>query len=606
MHRRIPTGAGPDFLHRLLESMTDGVSLCSADGTIVYANAAEERMFGAGPDGLVGTPVSEQSAEPERDAAFWAEVDAAIRKTGEWRGAQRNRRRDGSVFGTVATIASVVFDGAPHRLCIRRDLTEERRMRRELADSQARLELATHAAEIGIWDWDLRTGRLVYSETAKAIFGFPAGAPVTLEQVRAVTHPDDLPRTSQMARRALDPKLREREPYEYRAVRPDGSVRWILAHGEAIFADSVSDKAIRYVGTVQDITGRKEVLQALEDSEARLRLALKAGKLAIWEYRAATDTIVSSPELNALLGFPADQVVSSDELRSRYAPGQREVLRDVALQALERGERTMQAEVRFLLPGGRELWMLIRADFLYAPGAAFPDCLGVVLDISEQKRAQEHLRLLVDELNHRVKNTLAVVQSISAQTLRAASSPADAHLRFEGRLQALARAHDILTAEFWHGAELGQVALAAVAPHAGRPGRRLQASGPAVMLEPRTALSLAMAFHELATNALKYGALSSPDGHVELSWSLRDEAEGPGGGARLDIVWRESGGPAVAAPSRKSFGSRLIERSLASEPGGRVAFDYRPEGLVCTLSAIVRSPASAKAEPGAAALAGSG
>jgi PAS domain S-box-containing protein len=375
--------------------------------------------------------------------------------------------KDGTDFTTSASINVIEFQGQPHFLCVQHDVTQARLTQEALAESRMRLDLATQAAEIGVWDWDVQTDQMVYSERAKAICGFPPGAPVTFKQVRDATHPDDLPHTSAQARRALDPALRDRSPYEYRIVRPDGTIRWVIAHGQAIFPEE-SGSATRYVGTIQDITERKQTAQALQDSENRLKLALHAGRLAVWEYRAATDSVVGSPELYAFLGFPADREVPLAELRSRYAPGQQEALRAAGRAALERGDTFMEAEVRYELPGGVDRWALLRADFIFPPGATAPDVLGVLVDITERKQAEDNLRLLVDELNHRVKNTLAVVQSISAQTFSEAADPGDAHRRFQSRIQALAGAHDILTARYWVEADLAEVVAASLRPHVAR------------------------------------------------------------------------------------------------------------------------------------------
>jgi two-component sensor histidine kinase len=211
--------------------------------------------------------------------------------------------------------------------------------------------------------------------------------------------------------------------------------------------------------------------------------------------------------------------------------------------------------------------------------------LAIISDISARKQAenaqanhQSQLRLLINELNHRVKNTLATVQSMAAQTLRNEPDPTVAFEKFEARLMGLSRVHDILTRESWHGAELSEVVERALRPF-DEAGTRFVVQGPPVRLQPGGALTMALILHELATNALKYGALSTPEGRVELSWTYDPEHRA------LQGVWVESGGPTVVEPTRKGFGSRLIERSLRGELKGAAVMDYRPEGLLCTLNA---------------------
>jgi PAS domain S-box-containing protein len=202
---------------------------------------------------------------------------------------------------------------------------------------------------------------------------------------------------------------------------------------------------------------------------------------------------------------------------------------------------------------------------------------------AEQQHYQGQLRLLIHELNHRVKNTLATVQSMAAQTLKSEPDPVMAFQKFEARLMGLSQVHDVLTRESWHGAALGDVAERALAPFTG-PAGLIRINGPAVWLAPNGALTMALIFHELATNALKYGALSTAEGVVTLGWTYDVDAR------TLDLTWVESGGPPVREPTRRGFGSRLIERSLRGELKGEATMDYRPGGLVCAMRAILSDP----------------
>jgi PAS domain S-box-containing protein len=209
-------------------------------------------------------------------------------------------------------------------------------------------------------------------------------------------------------------------------------------------------------------------------------------------------------------------------------------------------------------------------------------------EIADRREAEKHRELLINELNHRVKNTLATVQSIAAQTLRTGDLDADVRRRLDSRLMALSDAHNLLTEHNWEGATLGQVVEMALRPHRSEREDRFATSGPEVHLQPKTALAVAMALHELATNAIKYGALSVPGGAVSLHWQVAEVPEGP----RLRMVWTERGGPAVAPPTRKGFGTRLIERGLAAELGGSVDLAYAPEGVVCRIDTRLPQAAS--------------
>jgi PAS domain S-box-containing protein len=216
-----------------------------------------------------------------------------------------------------------------------------------------------------------------------------------------------------------------------------------------------------------------------------------------------------------------------------------------------------------------------------------PDLLLTVRTLGEQvgrvlerRRREAHLQLLVGELNHRVKNMLAIVQSIAAQTLRDGGGDGASRRAFESRLAALADAHDLLTSENWESASLRQV-IEKAGTGCGAPPGRVSIEGPDVRVEPRTAVSFAMAVHELCTNAVKYGALSNDEGTVRVAWDVEES----GDESRLRFCWAEEGGPPVEAPQRRGFGTRMIERALAAELGGSARIDFHPQGVRCLVEA---------------------
>jgi two-component sensor histidine kinase len=199
--------------------------------------------------------------------------------------------------------------------------------------------------------------------------------------------------------------------------------------------------------------------------------------------------------------------------------------------------------------------------------------LQISADLDEQKRTEQHHRLLIDELNHRVKNTLALVQSFAIHTFRA-SPERD---KFEGRIMAVARSHDLLSQATWKSISLRDLLRIKLDPY--KNGSTYELEGPAVELRPKTALALGLAFHELSTNAAKYGALSGHAGLIRVSWSVRGENEQ----RQLSVCWKEEGGPEVKPVRKRGFGLRLIERSLSLELNGQVRFRFEPPGLLCEL-----------------------
>ena len=202
------------------------------------------------------------------------------------------------------------------------------------------------------------------------------------------------------------------------------------------------------------------------------------------------------------------------------------------------------------------------------------------VDLTKHKLEEAHSKMLIEELNHRVKNTLATVQSIVRQGLRSASDPKVMQNAIESRLFALSRSHDLLTRENWKSASIGDVLVDALSPYTADGGAdRIVISGDTVRFKPRAALALGVAFNELATNAVKYGALSNAAGSILIDWRNKAMPQGD----RFVLNWRERDGPLVTPPSRKGFGSRMIERGLAHELQGTVHLSYPESGVVCTI-----------------------
>ncbi|CAA9245678.1 MAG: hypothetical protein AVDCRST_MAG08-1842 [uncultured Acetobacteraceae bacterium] len=232
-------------------------------------------------------------------------------------------------------------------------------------------------------------------------------------------------------------------------------------------------------------------------------------------------------------------------------------------------------------------------DFVYQPILGDDGRVSGIFvegsDVTDRVRAMDQQRLLIAELNHRVKNTLATIQSIAAQTLRSTPSPQDFRRSFEARLVALSHTHDVLTRTHWQGADLRRLLKAELGPYG---ESRVALHGADVLLPPSAALPLGLVFHEMATNAAKYGALSAEAGLVSVHWKT---IGGPAG-RHLVLDWTETGGPPVAAPSRRGFGSRLIERSLGGGSGD-AHLDFRPEGVAARLRVRLGNAASDPAAP---------
>jgi len=310
----------------------------------------------------------------------------------------------------------------------------------------------------------------------------------------------------------------------------------------------------------------------LRESEERFRQMAEDSPIMIW----ISDSTGRCLQINPLLrDFWGVEDVATFEWSATLHP---EDLEDVARQMQEAVSRRTSVTVkgRYRRNDGvyRVLETVARPNF--GSDGEFQGMIGVNVDVTEREEADEHKRLLINELNHRVKNTLAVVQAVARQTFRTDAPRGVQQETFEGRLAALAQAHNLLAAESWQSASLEEVARNSVN---GDAGTRVRISGPYVKLEPKQAVTTAMALHEMYTNAVKHGSLRDPDGSVMLQWQLRAKPD-PG----LTLTWSEQGPLPIGEPTRRGFGTTMIKQALGTELNADVHLDYLPGGLVCTVT----------------------
>jgi PAS domain S-box-containing protein len=315
-------------------------------------------------------------------------------------------------------------------------------------------------------------------------------------------------------------------------------------------------------------------MSALRDSEERLRLAFEAARMGWWDYDIDSDQVTWSPSLTRIMGFSTESFGGTLAGATEHVhPDDRAKFLALVRQGIG-AEETHTCELRFLRADGSVRWSLAAGQVIRNPAGHAVRFAGVDLDITERKEAEERQDVLLRELDHRAKNLLAVVQSVLR--LSKAETVQEFITAMEGRIWALSRAHTLLSESRWHSVDLGRIVDEEIAPFASKQAKQVQAIGPAVSLLPSTAQSLALALHELLTNAVKYGALSTAGGHVVLAWRLEADA--------LLIDWVESGGPPTATPARRGFGTKLIDATVEHQLRGSVAFDWRMEGLRCTIS----------------------
>jgi PAS domain S-box-containing protein len=321
----------------------------------------------------------------------------------------------------------------------------------------------------------------------------------------------------------------------------------------------------------------------LTQSEQGRSLALAAGQMGSWDWEPGTDEWRWDEGQYRIFGVePRKFKITADNIRALIHPDDWASLEKIVRGMVE-GTRTQQTEFRVLRSNGEIRWCIGTAAASVDGAGKAVRISGVTIDVTDRKEAEERQVLLAREVDHRARNALAVIQSIIRLTR--ARNVGDYIEALEGRVMALARAHTLLSDSRWHGADLAALVAEELAPF--RAGNRITFNGPDISLQPATAQGLALALHELATNAAKHGALSSPAGKITLGWHLQGEA--------LTLHWAENGGPRITRPSSRNFGLKVIVASVEQQLGGRASFDWDAKGLRCRFSI----PCSELTKPGA-------
>ncbi|MDP4005532.1 PAS domain S-box protein [Methylobacterium sp. NEAU K] len=595
---RRATRRSEDRYQAVFEGALDhAIAVMDRDGRITDWNAAAVRILGWSPDEIRGEPAAVLFTPEDRAADVPAQAMRLALETGRSSDERWHLRRDGTrVFASGEMLALRDDDGvATGFLTILRDRTEQRAAlsrleasERALAVERAFLAAILRQAPVGIVIAYADGGSLV-NLRAEAMLGHGAGERAG-EEARAAgigpVDPDGRPygAADDPTQRALRRGETVRDARMLYRREPEGEPRrWEVSSTPIPGPDGRPAAAVT---VLVDVEEELCALDAARTSQARLATVMDAVPVGILLAEAPSGRIVMgnrrirdvlghdtlyaavSADYGAYVAFHADDrpVAPEDYPLARICAGD-----------VDRAE----LEVRYQRPGGSRRWIAITGEAIKDAAGATIGAVVAISDIEARKRTEANQDLLNRELSHRLKNTLALVQAIAAQTLRNAPDIDAARESLAARLIALGQAHDILLAGHAEAASVAAVVNGTLALHQDGPGR-IGLDGPDLLIGPSAALSLALMLHELATNAAKYGALSTQTGRVAVTWGV---APGPAGQETFTLAWRESGGPPVTRPTRKGFGSRLIERGLAGAVGGRAVLNYARSGLVCTLTA---------------------
>lgn len=359
-----------------------------------------------------------------------------------------------------------------------------------------------------------------------------------------------------------------------------------LGRGEPFAIRESTVREVNAVGAALE-RARRDIDQGtagLRESEEQLRTAAEAAQFGVHEYDAVNDRTMRSPQFLAILGAdPADATATFETGLDFVHPDDREATGRHKRRILQDAGGRYELEYRIRRRDGQVRWVMDRGQVIRDGAGKALRVVGVVLDITEKKEAEQRQYLLFDELNHRVKNTLAIVQALAQQTLRTKPDPRQFADAFADRLDSLARAHSLLTNDSWRGATLKDIVTTALAAFFDE-GMAIDIGGDPVLIPANTTITLSLMLHELATNAAKYGALSSSGGRLSIGWTVIPS----GSGLAIDLHWREEGGPPVEPPRNRGFGSRLLATS-AQQMGAQLEIEHAAQGFRCRLRFTVPS-----------------
>ena len=328
----------------------------------------------------------------------------------------------------------------------------------------------------------------------------------------------------------------------------------------------------------------------LQESEQQLRLATEAAEIGLWDIDNVANTLFWPPRVKAMFGISPDVPVTMADFYAGLHPDDKEATLAAFAAACDPQKRALyDAEYRAIgKEDGRVRWVAAKGRGMFDANGNCIRIVGTAVDITERKQAQERQLLLAREVDHRARNALAVVQAI----VRLTKAPSkEGYVKaVEGRIQALAQAHTLLSESRWEGADVRRLVAEEIAPYRSADPKRVRIEGPPLSLSPERSQSLALVLHELATNSAKYGALSTPEGVLAIRWSIETGA--------LDLQWEESGGPPVTPPSSHGFGTKIMNASIKHQIGGNVAWDWRTSGLHCSLQIPLGRDGDSGLDPG--------
>jgi PAS domain S-box-containing protein len=567
-------------LRELLGALPAAIFVTDADGRITYCNQAAVELWGKRPE--LGTDrwcdlarfyCADGKPANLRDCP----TEIALRRGKSVRGCEAILERADGTRISILPYPTPLFDAAGSIVGVVNmtvDISERKQAEFALAERNAQLALAGQAALVGSYAYEVGMERTQISEGYAAIYGLPEGTTeTTRSQWRARVHPDDVQRADGLRARTFNYKQGTFN-VEYRIIR-SGAVRWIESRGFVSYDEDKRPR--RIVGINIDVTERKQTETLLRESEARLQEALTAGKVMAFDWDAGTGRSQRSDNADRIIGGVEDgrflkHVHAEDRAYFKAHIGG--LCPDTPAYALI---------FRFVRADGQQIWLEETAKGEFDGTGKLLRIKGLTRDITERKELEDHKNTLISELDHRVKNVLALVSTVASRTQETSSSMAEFVAALDGRIKSMATAHELLSHRRWQGIPLAELVRHELAPYATVSNTRID--GPDVVLSAEAGQTLAMVLHELVTNAAKFGAISTKSGRICVRWRFRRNGHAE---SWLCIHWEESGGPRVVPPTRSGFGTSVVHELIPYELDGRVDLMHSAEGVRAKLEIPAR------------------
>ena len=592
----IPTeplaSAEAEELAAIVMSSPDAIFTTTVDGTILTWNPGAETMLGFPASEAVGRQVRDLIFPPDRQEEFTTLYTSAGRGAGQFTETLR-MRRDGTLVDVSAKHTPIRRkDGMTTAISVvLRDITKGKRAEADLIAANVTLRQLVENSPFGIYMVD----------AAFRLSNVGAGAQRAFESVRPLIGRDFAevmrcmwpePFASEVIGRFRH-TLKTGQPYHApNVVERRKDIRETESYDWKIERVTLADGRFGVVCYFYDLSERQHLEAALRESQARLSHAKSSAGLSYVVIDVERGRVEVSKNHDEVTGFATpgsgddvDLGVATSVLLDHVVEADRQMVSDT-LQKKLAGDIVPPLEYRVLGDDGVERWIETRTS-PHTGHDGRPRIFTTCLDISERKRSEAHIRLLMVEMNHRAKNLLAIVQAVAGQTAKS-GDPATFMVRLSDRIAGLAACQDLLVRGDWQGVEVADLVRAQLKGFSDADGKRIRLDGPPARLAPTSAQAIGMALHELATNAAKYGALSNAAGRLHISWQIEGKRNGT-----FSMSWTESGGPEVEPPTHKGFGQTVMVSMVQAAVRGKAEVEYRQTGLSWTL----RAPAEVTLEP---------